>query len=289
MSGPPTISCVIPVHNGRRDLRRAVDSVLLQSPEVQVVLVDDCSTDGSADLVLEMAASDVRILAVMLPSNHGQGFARNVGVGAAEADYVTFLDQDDEHMAGWYVHAFDVLERYPGVAAVKGDVELVGIPDEVSLSRGDARWRAIVNSPIWNVVMRKIIYGVLGGCPTSSAYRTREGTEDIALITSVVRNFEMLTSSYVATRHYLQPNGATVAFLRRTTVVDDRIQYLQITDGEREAALSGAANEYELHSIANMACMRTLLAPQVEREGKLRPPASASFLQRLMGKSSEKR
>ena len=192
-------------------------------------------------------------------------------------------------MAGWYVHAFDVLERYPGVAAVKGDVELVGIPDEVSLSRGDARWRAIVNSPIWNVVMRKIIYGVLGGCPTSSAYRTREGTEDIALITSVVRNFEMLTSSYVATRHYLQPNGATVAFLRRTTVVDDRIQYLQITDGEREAALSGAANEYELHSIANMACMRTLLAPQVEREGKLRPPASASFLQRLMGKSSEKR
>jgi len=124
----PIISCVIPVHNGKRDLQRAVDSVLAQSTATQVILVDDCSTDGSAELVLAMAAAEPRIEAVTLPKNRGQGYARNVGVAVAQAPYITFLDQDDEHLPGWYAHGVEVLELNPGLAAVKGDVELIDIP-----------------------------------------------------------------------------------------------------------------------------------------------------------------
>ena len=95
------ISCVIPVYNGKLRLERAIKSALAQRPDVQVVLVDDCSTDGSRELSLNMARDDQRIVALSLPVNRGQGYARNIGVAASHAPYVTFLDQDDEHAPGW--------------------------------------------------------------------------------------------------------------------------------------------------------------------------------------------
>ena len=96
----PDISCVIPVHNDKRRLPRAVASALGQGPAVQVVLVDDASTDGSRELAAEMARGDPRIVAFALPQNRGQGFARNLGVALTDALIVTFLDQDDEHAPG---------------------------------------------------------------------------------------------------------------------------------------------------------------------------------------------
>jgi len=83
--GRVRISCVIPVFNGLRDLERAVQSVLAQNIDLQVVLVDDCSTDGSAQWIVERAKRDPRVVAITLPANHGQGYARNLGVAAAEA------------------------------------------------------------------------------------------------------------------------------------------------------------------------------------------------------------
>ena len=213
-------------------------------------------------MVLEMAAADPRIIALTLPSNRGQGFARNVGVAAAEAAYVTFLDQDDEHMPGWYGHALGLLELNPGLAAVKGDIELVDIPDHVSVVRGDPRWRAMVNSVIWNVIMRKVIYGVLGGCPTSTEYRIREGNEDIALVTALVRNCQVLSSSHPATRHYIQPDGATAYFLQRTTVDGNRIQYLEITESEQRSAAVQGDGDYRIRSNQNLEAIRAMLEPR---------------------------
>jgi len=256
----PKISCIIPVYNGKRDLKRAVDSALAQLHEVQVVLVDDCSTDGSAELVLEMAAGDPRIIALTLQHNRGQGFARNVGVAAAEADYVTFLDQDDEHLPGWYGFALDLLELNPRFAAVKGDIELIDIPDNANIVRGDPRWRALVNSPIWNVIMRKVVYGVLGGCPTSSEYRTREGNEDIELVLALMRNCHVLVSSGVATRHYIKQNGATAYFLRRTSVVGNEIRYAEHTEEELKWEVDGGS-DYKTRSRRNVESIRAVLKP----------------------------
>ncbi len=99
---------------------RAIKSALDQRSDVQVVLVDDGSTDGSGEFALEMAREDRRIVALSLPTNRGQGSARNIGVAAAHAPYVAFLDQDDEHAPGWYDHAVEVLQADPQFAAVRG-------------------------------------------------------------------------------------------------------------------------------------------------------------------------
>src|SRR6266540_6529172 len=167
----PIISCVIPVYNDRLHLPRAIKSALDQRSDVQVVLVDDCSTDGSREFALEMAREDRRIVAFSLPNNRGQGFARNIGVAAAYAPYVTFLDQDDEHALGWYDHAIEVLQAHPQFAAVRGEIELMEVPAGLSVSQSDPRRLAMVNSAVWNMVMRKVVYPVLGGSPTSPTFR----------------------------------------------------------------------------------------------------------------------
>jgi len=113
MAEAPAISCVMPVYNDRGRVPRAVASVLAQGVAVQVVLVDDCSTDGSRHLAMDLARSDSRIVAFPLPWNRGQGYARNIGVAVADASIVTFLDQDDEHVAGWYEHALGCCAPIP--------------------------------------------------------------------------------------------------------------------------------------------------------------------------------
>ena len=240
----PIISCVIPVYNGRLHLPRAIKSALDQRSDVQVVLVDDCSTDGGG------------IVALSLPTNRGQGFARNIGVAAAHAPYVTFLDQDDEHAPGWYDHAVKVLQANPQFAAVRGDVELMEVPAELSIRQSDPRRLAMVNSTVWNMVMRKVVYHALGGSPTAAAFRTREGAEDVAVVVALQQYFKVARTERVATRHYVKASGATAYFLRRTRLVGNSFEFTELTTGEQTGALDKALAEFHIRAAANVETLR---------------------------------
>jgi glycosyltransferase involved in cell wall biosynthesis len=261
MAETPAVSCVIPVYNDRQRLPRAVASVLRQGPPVQVILVDDGSTDGSRELIAQMARDDARVVAFPLPWNRGQGNARNLGVALADAPFVTFLDQDDEHAPGWYEHALELLRAHADLAAVKGDVELLELPPDLAITRADPRWPAIVYSPMWNIVLRKVVYQALGGCPTGSAFRTREGLEDVPLVVALTRNFKVAQSERVATRHTVNPGGATDYFLRRTRVVGDKFEFLERTAGESSGALEQAAAAHRAGIERDLGILRGLLHP----------------------------
>ena len=89
------ISVIIPVYNAGRTLIRAVDSILMQEYEsMEVVLVDDGSTDDSAVLCDELASQEPRVR-VIHKENGGVSSARNAGLEVAEGEYVMFLDADD--------------------------------------------------------------------------------------------------------------------------------------------------------------------------------------------------
>lgn len=97
----PTLSIVVPVFNVAEFLPQCLDSLLSDpSVDVQVVLVDDASTDGSGEIVDRYARSDQRVAAVHLPQNRGLGPARNAGLHRAEGDFVWFVDSDDWVSAG---------------------------------------------------------------------------------------------------------------------------------------------------------------------------------------------
>ena len=89
------ISVIIPVYNVEKYIRECLDSVLEQSlKDIEVVCVNDGSTDGSRSVLSEYEAGDKRII-VLDKENGGLSSARNSGINIAQGKYVLFLDSDD--------------------------------------------------------------------------------------------------------------------------------------------------------------------------------------------------
>ncbi|MBP5334274.1 MAG: glycosyltransferase family 2 protein [Bacteroidales bacterium] len=90
------ISVIIPVFNTEQYLDRCLDSVLGQTfQDIEVICVDDVSTDGSAALIERRAGKDSRLRYIRQEANAGPGKARNRGIEAANGRYVYFQDSDD--------------------------------------------------------------------------------------------------------------------------------------------------------------------------------------------------
>lgn len=92
----PKVTVIVPVYNAEKYLRECLDSIRHQSlEEIEVILVNDVSTDGSGVICDEYAAMDSRFKVVHLPKNGGPGIARNVALDMADGEYCTFVDSDD--------------------------------------------------------------------------------------------------------------------------------------------------------------------------------------------------
>lgn len=91
----PLLSIVTPVYNVESFLDRSVQSILSQSyRDIELILIDDGSTDGSSPLCDELAKKDSRVK-VIHKENGGVSTARNVGLEIASGEYLTFVDPDD--------------------------------------------------------------------------------------------------------------------------------------------------------------------------------------------------
>ncbi len=89
------ISVIIPVFNRRQEVLRALASALAQTlPPDEILIVDDASTDGSAEAVAALQEPRIRIM--RHAHNRGAAAARNTGIEAARGDWIAFLDSDDE-------------------------------------------------------------------------------------------------------------------------------------------------------------------------------------------------
>ena len=101
----PAVTVIMPVWNAEASLRKSVQSVLVQTlQDWELLLIDDGSTDGTAAIMAEMQAQDMRIR-VLHQENQGPGPARNRGMDEATGRFCFFLDADD------CLAAPDVLER----------------------------------------------------------------------------------------------------------------------------------------------------------------------------------
>ena len=90
------VSVIVTAHNAADSIGRALDSALGQTdPDVQVIVVDDASTDRTADIAAAYAARDPRLQLVRARRNLGPGGARNLGLEAARGDWIAVLDADD--------------------------------------------------------------------------------------------------------------------------------------------------------------------------------------------------
>lgn len=91
----PKVSVIIPVYNTEKYLRQCLDSVVNQTlKDIEIICVDDGSTDGSLDILKEYASKDERFI-ILEQKNQGAGPARNKGLEIAKGEYLSFLDSDD--------------------------------------------------------------------------------------------------------------------------------------------------------------------------------------------------
>ncbi len=123
-SVPPPITVVMPVHNRRQRIERAVVSVLAQQHrDFELIVVDDASTDGTAEAV--EAVRDPRIKVLRQPHNMGANAARNRGVDAAQGDIICFLDSDDEFLPGKLAYVSRYFADNPDVDFLIDSSEMV--------------------------------------------------------------------------------------------------------------------------------------------------------------------
>lgn len=107
----PVISVIIPVYNVEKYLRRCLDSVLNQSfHDIEVICIDDGSTDSSLSILREYAAKDARVR-VLAQSNRGVSAARNAGLDVAKGTWISFVDSDDEILPEAYVRILEHCEN----------------------------------------------------------------------------------------------------------------------------------------------------------------------------------
>lgn len=90
------VSVITPVYNSEKYIKKTVLSVLNQTyPNLEMILVDDCSTDNSKEIILNLQKKDNRVKYVKLDKNSGAAVARNKGLETANGQFIAFIDSDD--------------------------------------------------------------------------------------------------------------------------------------------------------------------------------------------------
>lgn len=109
----PLISIIVPVYNVEKYLSKCLDSLLSQTlSQIEIICINDHSTDGSLSILSEYEKKDSRIKVVNFQENRKIGAARNVGLRMAQAEYIGFVDSDD-----WVNQ--DMYEKLYGIACSK--------------------------------------------------------------------------------------------------------------------------------------------------------------------------
>lgn len=114
-----SFAILVAVYNGSKYLRRCLDSLLQQTlKDIQVICIDDGSTDNSWEILQSYAVIDQRIKILHLSQNYGIAHARNEGIKHINARYTTILDCDDNFAPDALEQALQVFDKHPQVDCV---------------------------------------------------------------------------------------------------------------------------------------------------------------------------
>ena len=121
MEQTPFLSVVMPVYNAEAYLRTAAESLLRQDfDDFELILVNDCSADGSGGICDALSKEDGRVRVIHAPRNVGAGEARNLGIDAARGTYLGFMDADDELVPGIFMAAVTAAREHNADEVVWG-------------------------------------------------------------------------------------------------------------------------------------------------------------------------
>lgn len=172
------ITIIVPVYNNARYLRQCIDSLLSQTlKSIEILLVDDGSTDGSGNICDEYAKKDERIC-VIHKENEGLGLTRNVGMAAARGEYFTFVDSDDYVDPDMYRVLLEQANKYKADVCFGGSTLFydngVKMPSEMVLAQAVYRGAEI---------REKVVPQIIGSAPED----THEAIIGYSMCTGIYR------------------------------------------------------------------------------------------------------
>ncbi len=263
MSAPPRVSVVMPVHDAEQHLATAMASMLGQTfGDFELIVVDDASTDGSAEIVRRFAAEDDRVRTIALDEQLGVAGALNAGIACATAPLLARMDADDIARPERLERQVAEMEQDANLGVLGAQIEIIdddGAPGEsfgweLPLTHDETAWRLIFGSPICHptVLMRTDIVREVGGYDptfpnedmelwTRMAFVARMRTLDAVLL-----DYRMPATTHAAKLAAWQPHITKVSarYLERilgTPVAHDAVRALRGQPAEGTGDLVFAA------------------------------------------------
>lgn len=205
------LSIIVPVFNVGSYLKPCLDSIIHQEyTDLEIILIDDGSTDQSGQICDEYALKDTRIV-VVHQKNQGVSVARNVGLDMARGEYITFVDADDEISLDFCSNVM-LFEKYPDLDLVFFTLLLFGSHEleyryrygtkELKLEKREDIYPCILkgDGACWGMIFKNETYFV-----GESNIRFPVGqtiSEDMAIYSHILRHTKMLFVSTKGYYHY---------------------------------------------------------------------------------------
>ena len=143
------ISVVIPLYNKEKSITTTLESVLAQTyTDYEVVVVDDGSTDNSANIVRKLVNEKIRLIS---QPNGGVSAARNAGILAAKGEYVTFLDADDLWTIDYLETLVTLIKDFPNAGLYAIGYRVINSPTMPSREQIDAINKNALRGPVDNL------------------------------------------------------------------------------------------------------------------------------------------
>lgn len=196
----PMVSVVVPTYNRREKIKEALTSIMRQSlSDVEILIVDDCSTDGTEKHLQRFVNRDPRFKILRTPENSNlPAIPRNVGIQQSRGRYVAFLDDDDVWFSFKLMRQVQALERYSALAMVhsrliaKGNFEmlpsLMNLPCSARQKKENRNIERYNTVHMSSVCIRRSTLMSLGGFSEDPMLRA---IEDYELWLRVYRSYEV--------------------------------------------------------------------------------------------------
>lgn len=182
MQDSPLVSVILPTYNRAELLKRAINSVLIQTyPNWELIVWDDGSTDGSADIV--RFYKDERIK-YYYDDNHGVAYARNRAINVSQGKYLAFLDSDDEWVDKKIITQVETMISHPEIDVLFTD--FLNIHLDVNQSQPAFKQYSKVMKALNVECLNDDLYAVRKGIPEKLAFENFIATDTVLVRRSVL-------------------------------------------------------------------------------------------------------
>ncbi|MDD2509187.1 MAG: glycosyltransferase [Aliarcobacter skirrowii] len=227
------ISIIIPIYNSERYLKRCLDTVVSQSlKDIEIICIDDCSTDKSIEIVEDFITYDKRVKLFKNKRNRGVSFCRNYGIKIANSDYIGFVDSDDSIDINMYKTMYELAKQDDSCMVICNfrAIDKFGIKDFKTFSKNQTKEtlfkktlsKELAPFPVNRIYKKELFIKNKIAYIENRVYEDAEATHKLIYYADKISICEDIFYNY-----HINPNSITTSFENKK--IDDIFYVLEST------------------------------------------------------------